>query len=206
MVGIPVLAHKLVQIQSVIISKCLPEIVKKINERLNVLILELNKLPQSLTSIPDAMTAFIRIGGSLKETLHMILIRGEFDQESNNKQMYFDARLVEMLDQLSKELHTSFKFSENFLVEEIQVLKEANGIRLPHTLRPNVFYHLLQREVNNISSFPISFVNKVWGYLEVVCLKVLIDHCGNYPQFSVTLTKYMILNFHITIIMLQTCI
>ena len=109
-----------------IISKCLPEIVKKINERLNVLILELNKLPQNLTSIPDAMTAFIRIVGSLKETLHRILIRGEFDQESSNKQMYCDARLAEMLDQLSKELHTSFKFSENFLVEEIQDLKEAN--------------------------------------------------------------------------------
>lgn len=57
--------------------------------------------------------------------------------------MYCVARLVEMLDQLSKELHTNFKFSENFLVEEIQVLKEANGIGLPHTLRPNVFYHLL---------------------------------------------------------------
>ncbi|PWA91361.1 dynamin central domain-containing protein [Artemisia annua] len=144
---------------------------------------------KNLTSIPDAMTAFIRIVGSLKETLHRILIRGEFDQESNNKQMYCDARLVEMLDQLSKELHTSFKFSENFLVEEIQVLKEANGIRLPHTLRPNVFYHLLQREVNNISSFPISFVNKVWGYLEVVCLKVLIDHCGNYPQLLPSMRK-----------------
>ena len=97
-----------------IISKCLPEIVKKINERLTVLILELNKLPQNLTSIPHAMTAFIRIVGSLKETLHRILIRGEFDQESNNKQMYCDARLVEMLDQLSKELHTVLSFLKIF--------------------------------------------------------------------------------------------
>ncbi|KAF5814973.1 putative dynamin central domain, Dynamin superfamily [Helianthus annuus] len=63
MVGIPVLAHRLVQIQSVIISKCLPEIVKKIDERLKVSVLDLNKLPRILKSETDAMATFIKIVG-----------------------------------------------------------------------------------------------------------------------------------------------
>ncbi|PWA83982.1 dynamin central domain-containing protein [Artemisia annua] len=53
MVGMPVSAQKLVEIQSVIISKCLLDIVKKINDRLNVLDYELNK--SNLTSIPDEL-------------------------------------------------------------------------------------------------------------------------------------------------------
>ncbi|KAJ0593530.1 putative dynamin stalk domain, Dynamin superfamily [Helianthus annuus] len=63
MVGIPVLAHRLVQIQSVIISKCLPGIVKKIDERLKVSVLDLNKLPRILKSETDAMATFIKIVG-----------------------------------------------------------------------------------------------------------------------------------------------
>ncbi|KAI3755867.1 hypothetical protein L1987_55676 [Smallanthus sonchifolius] len=155
----------------------------KINERLNDLVLELNKLPQNLTSIPDAMMAFTHIIGSLKETLQKILIRGEFDDALENKQMCCNARLAEMIDEFSNELHTSVKFSENFLSEEIRVLEEANGIQLPNFLLHYVFLYLLQRKVSNISDLSISFVNKVCGYLESICVKVLIDHCGNYPQF-----------------------
>ncbi|KAK9077549.1 hypothetical protein SSX86_005886 [Deinandra increscens subsp. villosa] len=189
MVGIPVLAQKLVQIQSVIISKCLPDIVKKINDRLNDLVVELNKLPQNLTTIPDAMAAFTRIIGSLKETLQKILIRGEFDDDLENKQMCCNARLVEMVDEFSKELHTNEKFGENFLVEEMRVLEEANGIQLPNFLPHYVFLYLLQRRVSNISDLPISFVNKVSSYLEGICVKVLIDHCGNYPQLLSSMRK-----------------
>ncbi|KAD4178901.1 hypothetical protein E3N88_27492 [Mikania micrantha] len=189
MVGIPVLANKLVQIQSVIISKCLPDIVTKINVRLNDLILELNKLPQNLTSIPEAMTAFTRIIGSLKETLQKILIRGELDDDLENKQMCCNARLAEMVDEFSKELDTNVNFSENFLVEEMRVLEEANGIQLPHFLPHYVFLYLLQRKVSSISDLPVSFVHKVCGYLESICVKVLIDHCGSYPQLISSMRK-----------------
>ncbi|KAL8261314.1 hypothetical protein R6Q59_025363 [Mikania micrantha] len=189
MVGIPVLANKLVQIQSVIISKCLPDIVTKINVRLNDLILELNKLPQNLTSIPEAMTAFTRIIGSLKETLQKILIRGELDDDLENKQMCCNARLAEMVDEFSKELHTNVNFSKNFLVEEMRVLEEANGIQLPHFLPHYVFLYLLQRKVSSISDLPVSFVHKVCGYLESICVKVLIDHCGSYPQLISSMRK-----------------
>ncbi|KAF5814968.1 putative dynamin GTPase [Helianthus annuus] len=189
MVGIPVLAHRLVEIQSVIISKCLPEIVKKINEKLNASIVDLNKLPRNLTSIPDAMVTFMQIVGSLKETLQRILIQGAFDEYENDQQMHCDARMAEMIDELSKDLQSSVKFSERFLVEEMKVLEETNGIRLPNLLPHSVFLTMLKRKVNNISDLPVGFVNKVWGYLENVCAKVLIDRCGNYPQLLPLMRK-----------------
>ncbi|KAJ0593525.1 putative dynamin stalk domain, GTPase effector domain, Dynamin superfamily [Helianthus annuus] len=189
MVGIPVLAHRLVQIQSVIISKCLPEIIKNINDRLNASVLDLNKLPRNLTSVPDAMVTFIQIVGSLKETLQKILIQGEFDEYENDNEMHCDARLAEMVDKLSKDLQSSVNFSENFLVEEMQVLEEANGIRLPNFLPRSVFLCLLKRKVNAISDLPVGFVNKVWDYLEIVYARVLIDRCGNYPQLLPSIKK-----------------
>ncbi|PWA66765.1 dynamin central domain-containing protein [Artemisia annua] len=181
MVGILALANKLVKIQSEIISKYLPDIVKKVNERLKASISDLNKLPVTFTTVSDAMFAFSQIVGSLKETLQRILIRGEFDQYQNYKQMHCNARLVEMLDAFSRELNTSIRFSQNFLVEEMELLEEGNGIRLqnvPHS----VFLSLLQRKVDTISKLPDSLVDKVWSYIETVSVRVLTDRCENYPQ------------------------
>ncbi|KAI3702966.1 hypothetical protein L6452_28720 [Arctium lappa] len=189
MVGIAVLAEKLVHIQSTIISKCFPDIVKKINERLNASVLELNKLPRKLMTVPDAMAAFIQMVGSLKETLQKILIRGEFDEYANDKQMHCNARLVEMLNEFSTELRSSVKFSDNFLVDEIEVLEEGNGIRLPHFGSHSAFLCLLQRKVNGISELPINFIDKVWSYLENVCIRVMVDNCGNYPQLLPSIRK-----------------
>ncbi|KAL3520560.1 hypothetical protein ACH5RR_018709 [Cinchona calisaya] len=49
MVGIPVLAQKLGQIQAAIISKCLPGIVRKINEKLAANMSDHQKLPQNFS-------------------------------------------------------------------------------------------------------------------------------------------------------------
>ncbi|KAI3804765.1 hypothetical protein L1987_26563 [Smallanthus sonchifolius] len=137
-----------VWIQPVIISKCLSDIINNINERLNASVLDFNKLPRNLTSIPEAMVAFMQIVGSFKETLQKILIRGELDDYEDDKQMHCNARLAEMVDTLSKDLQPNVNFSENFLIEEMQVLEEANGIRLPHFLPHSVFLSLLKKKVN----------------------------------------------------------
>ncbi|KAE9459398.1 hypothetical protein C3L33_08689, partial [Rhododendron williamsianum] len=76
-VGVPVLAQKLVHIQATIISKCLPDIVRKINDKLSYNIAELNKMPQNLSTVAEAMTVFMRIIGFSKESLRKILLRGE---------------------------------------------------------------------------------------------------------------------------------
>lgn len=87
MVGVHVLAQKLVQIQATSIAKNLPGIVKKINEKLNSCVAELNKMPKSLSSVAEAITAFMQIIGSSKESLKKILVRGEFDEYPEEKHM-----------------------------------------------------------------------------------------------------------------------
>ncbi|KAA8538908.1 hypothetical protein F0562_025600 [Nyssa sinensis] len=186
MVSIPVLAQKLVQIQATIISKCLPEIVRKIGDKLNMNISELKKMPKHLSSVTHAMTAFLQIVGSSKESLRKILVRGEFEEYPDEKRMHCTARLAEMLNQYSVELRTSAEndSSEKFLMEEIAVLEEAKGIGLPNFLPRTAFLTILQRKVKAISGTPIDFVAKVWDYIEDVVLTVLMSHSENYPQLQ----------------------
>uniref|UniRef100_A0A2C9VD53 Dynamin stalk domain-containing protein n=1 Tax=Manihot esculenta TaxID=3983 RepID=A0A2C9VD53_MANES len=182
MVGIPVLAQKLSQIQATIIARCLPDIVRNIDDKLKASISELNRMPKTLASPAEAMAAFMGIVGSAKESLRKILIRGEFDEYVDDYHMHCTARLVEMLNLYSDELH---KCSEsdprtNFLVEEIRVLEEAKGIELPNFLPHTAFLSILQRKVEGISRMPIHFFEKVWAYIESVLVSVLMHHSENY--------------------------
>ncbi|KAL0329812.1 UNVERIFIED_CONTAM: Dynamin-related protein 4C [Sesamum radiatum] len=99
MVGIPVLAEKLVKIQATIIVKCLPEIVRKINDKLSANIEDLHKLPKHLNSVAEAMTTFMHILGSAKESLRKIILQGQFDEYPDSAEMHCTARLAEMFNQ-----------------------------------------------------------------------------------------------------------
>ncbi|KAL3749799.1 hypothetical protein ACJRO7_010857 [Eucalyptus globulus] len=183
-VGVPVLAQKLTQIQATIMAKCLPEIVKKINDKLTANVAELKKLPQNLSSVAEAMTTLMRMLGSAKDSLRKILLRGEFDEYPEEKNMHCTARLVEMLNRYSHELQHCAENDPraNFLLEELEVLEEAKGMWLPNFLPRTAFLTLLQRKVKGISSKPPSFVARVWEYIEGVVIRVLMRHCENYPQ------------------------
>ncbi|KAF7848035.1 hypothetical protein BT93_L2352 [Corymbia citriodora subsp. variegata] len=185
-VGVPVLAQKLTQIQATIMAKCLPEIVKKINDKLNAHVAELKKIPKNLSSVTEAMTAFMQILGSAKESLRKILLRGEFDEYPEEKNMHCTARLVEMLNQYSEELQNCAENDPrtNFLLEELEVLEEAKGIGLPNFLPRTAFHTLLQRKVMGLSSKPPDFVDRVWKYIEGVVIRVLMRHSENYPQLQ----------------------
>ncbi|KAL8155597.1 dynamin-related protein 4C-like [Apium graveolens] len=195
MVSVPVLARKLVQIQATIISKCLPEIVRKINAKLNGNVLELNNLPQKLSTVAEAINAFMRILGLSKESLKKLLVRGEFDEYPDNKNMHSTARLAEMVDKFSHELKNSSPIiaNEKFLLDEIFVLKETKSVALPNFLPRSAFLHLLQLKVQAISEIPVSFVTKVWDYIETVVVEILMHHCENYPPLQSS-TKRAALN------------
>ncbi|KAL6125346.1 hypothetical protein ACLB2K_073405 [Fragaria x ananassa] len=92
-VGISVLAQKLVQIQATSIARNLQEIVKKINDKLNACLSELNNMPKSLSTVAEAMTSFMQIIGVSKESLKKILVRGEFEEYKDQKRMHCTARL-----------------------------------------------------------------------------------------------------------------
>ncbi|XP_043816126.1 dynamin-related protein 4C-like [Manihot esculenta] len=193
MVGIPVLAQKLSQIQATIIARCLPDIVRNIDDKLKASISELNRMPKTLASPAEAMAAFMGIVGSAKESLRKILIRGEFDEYVDDYHMHCTARLVEMLNLYSDELH---KCSEsdprtNFLVEEIRVLEEAKGIELPNFLPHTAFLSILQRKVEGISRMPIHFFEKVWAYIEkIVQMEKMTDYTCS-PEYMNEWNKLM---------------
>ncbi|GMY37778.1 dynamin-related protein 4C-like [Fagus crenata] len=186
MVGVPVLAQKLVQIQEESIAKNLPEIVKSINEKLNLNVAELKGMPKKMSSLSEKITVFMQIIGSAKESLRKILLRGEFDEYPDEKKMHCTARLVELLDQYSDELHTNAESNpeKNFLMEEIMVLKETKGIWLPNFLPRTAFLTVHQRKVNGISSIPTSFAKKVWNYVEEVVISVIMRHSDKYHQLQ----------------------
>ncbi|GAB4835423.1 Dynamin- protein 4C [Ancistrocladus abbreviatus] len=97
-VGIPILAQKLVQIQATIISKCLPNIVNQINDKLSSYVTELKSMPQSFDSFAKSLMAFMRILSTAKESLKKIFIKGEYDEYPDDKEMHCSAHLAEMLN------------------------------------------------------------------------------------------------------------
>ncbi|GAB4835421.1 hypothetical protein Ancab_000328, partial [Ancistrocladus abbreviatus] len=122
--------------------------------------------------------------GCLKESMNKILIRGEYDEFPDEKEMHCMARLSEMLNECFIELQAKRAPTGelgNFLMDEVNVLLEAKGIVLPSFLPRAAFLYLLQKKVKGISSTLIDFVKKVWSYLENVLLAVLMQHSENCP-------------------------
>ncbi|XP_030477419.2 dynamin-related protein 4C-like [Syzygium oleosum] len=185
-VGVPVLAQKLTQIQATIMAKYLPEIVMKIDDKLDANDAELKRMPKNLASVEDALMAFMEIMGSAKESLRKVLLRGELDEYQDEKDMHCTARLVEMLNQYYGELKNSTEnnLRSNFLLEEMEVLEEVKGIGLTDVLPHTAFLTLLQRKVKEISSKLPSLVDRVWDCIEGVVIRALMRHSENYPQLQ----------------------
>ncbi|KAM1320616.1 hypothetical protein PS2_013393 [Malus domestica] len=108
--------------------------------------MELNKMPKSLSSVAEAMTAFMQIIGLAKESLRKILLRGEFEEYAEDNRMQCTARLVEMLNQYSDELHRcpESDAKSNFLMEEIKVLEENKEAVISVLMRNSENYYQLQ--------------------------------------------------------------
>ncbi|XP_011010064.1 PREDICTED: putative dynamin-related protein 4A isoform X2 [Populus euphratica] len=183
-VGIQVLAQKLVRIQASIIAKCLPGIIRKIDERLTDCISELNGMPRRLSSVAEVVAAFTGIIGSSRESLRKILVRGEIDEYPHVKDMHGTARLVEMLNQFSTELRKCSDHAKNFMIYEIEVLEETKGIQLPNILPNTAILTILQQKVDEISDLPVGLVEKVWAYIRGVVISVLNHHSANYRQLQ----------------------
>ncbi|PON54664.1 Dynamin superfamily [Parasponia andersonii] len=187
-VGIPVLSQKLMMIQAKSIDRSLPDIDKKINDKLSQSLSEFRKLPRSISSTAEALTTFMRIIGAVKEALRKILLRGEFHEYPDEKKMHCTARLVEMLNAFSDELHGCPESDpkRKFLIEEFECLEEAKEISLPNFLPRTAFLSILQSKVNGISSIPIAFIDKLWSYVEEVVIAVLMNHVEDYYQLQLS--------------------
>ncbi|KAH8522072.1 hypothetical protein H0E87_002909 [Populus deltoides] len=164
------------------------EIVRKINEKLNGNVTELNRMPKAMSSVAEFLTAFMEFIGSVKESLTKILVRGEYDEYPDDPNMHGVARVVEMFNQYSDELFNcpESEHTRNFLMDEIRVLDDAKAIALPNFLPRHAFLSLLQRKVERVSHIPFGFVEKAWAYFENVVWCVSRHHTENYPQVLLT--------------------
>ncbi|OAY78522.1 Dynamin-related protein 4C [Ananas comosus] len=183
-VGVPMLAQRLTQIQASIVTRCLPEIIKKINDKLHKYTSELDNMPRSLSTAADAVRVLFHILKQARETLEKILVRGEFDDFPDDRRLHGTARIAEMLHKYAAKLPAKCPTAANelFLMEEVQVLEETKGIRLPNFLPRSTFLTILKRKIDIVSPLPHEFVAEVWAYVETVATEVLLNHCENYPQ------------------------
>lgn len=185
MIGIPVLAERLTQIQASIIAKCLPDIVKKIDDKLNRSMSELNSMPQNLSTVADALKALIRIVKLVRDSLEKLLIRGEFDEFPNDDSLHGTARITEMLNKYREKLPEKCPTTDKqFLMEEVKVMQEAKGIRLPNFLPRSAFLALLKNKVDTISHMPRELVETIWAYIEKIAIQMMLRHCENHPQLK----------------------
>ncbi|KAJ3674419.1 hypothetical protein LUZ60_005035 [Juncus effusus] len=184
MVGIPVLAQRLTDIQATIIARCLPDTVKKINDMLSQNIDELNKMPRNMSTIADALTEFIQILKRVRDSLEKLIVRGEFDEFPDDQKFHGTARVAEMLHKYSKILPSTCPVDDGslFLMEEVGVLEEAKGIHLPNFLPRSIFLTLLRKKVESIAQIPHDFIMEVLEYLESLVINILTHHSDNYPQ------------------------
>ncbi|XP_009113246.1 dynamin-related protein 4C-like [Brassica rapa] len=184
-VGIPVLAQKLMLIQATMIARCLPEIVRKINEKMEISVLELNKLPMVMASAGEALMTLMDIIGSAKESLLRILIQGDFSEYPEDHKMHCTARLAEMLSQFSDNLQAhSNDVTVDFLMDEIKILDECKCVGLPNFIPRSAFLAILSQYVDGIHSKPVEFIKKIWEYIEAVLIPVISKYAENFPQIQ----------------------
>ncbi|KAK8531695.1 hypothetical protein V6N13_131055 [Hibiscus sabdariffa] len=188
MVGVPVLAQKLVQIQANIIARCLPDIVKNISAKLDANVTELEKMPKALSSVAEAIQALMKIVGAAKESLKKLLWTGEFDEYPDDNTKHGTARFVAMLNKFSDDLHNCEEnnLAKDFLVEEMKVLEDAKGIELPNFLPREAFIRILQKKVERISHLPIAFAENAWDCIDEVVMSVFSRHSEMYYLLKVS--------------------
>ncbi|GLJ11699.1 hypothetical protein SUGI_0174950 [Cryptomeria japonica] len=182
MVGIPVLAQKLMQIQAMIINTSLPEICSKIDTTLGKRQAELNSLPQHLCNPREADKVFMRLLKEIKESLNKIVILGDFEQFEEDPYMRCTARLKDMFDEFYRELCENDASRGRFLYKETQMLGEAKGVGLPNFPPRSVFLRLLQHKVEEVEERAERLASTVWDYLENIVNRVIDNYCHCYPQ------------------------
>lgn len=183
-VGIPVLAKKLMQIQGKSINKSMPTVVKKIAAMLSERQVELTNLPQHLCSPGEANVLFYKRLKSMEESLNKILIEGDFKEFQNDRKMHCTARLWEMFEGYYADLRETGSMSGKFLAKETEMLDEAKGVGLPNFLSRPVFKNLVEALVDQIADRSLELVFSVWEYMETVLLRVIDCYCRFHPRLQ----------------------
>ncbi|KAJ0247441.1 Dynamin central domain-containing protein [Hirschfeldia incana] len=186
-IGIPVLAKRLVEIQATMITRCLPEIVKKIDEKLDKSVLELSNLPAVITCEREAWMTFTGIIRSVESLLKLLIIQGDLSQYPDDPNMRCSARLADMLIKFSSDLQ--FQVGTEFLMDEIKVLEESKSIGLPNFIPESALLAIIAQRVDAIRAKPVEFMREIWDYLEVVISSVINKSSENFSQIQPSIQR-----------------
>lgn len=187
-------------------ARDLPEIGKKINDKLNSRLAELNFLPASISSLNEASATFMQMVAMTKESLRKILVRGDFNEFPDEEIMHGTAKLAEMLTQFSNELdqfhHNSClcDLKINFLVTEVNYIlhsqeEKAGSLSDDAARKDLVDDDARKKKEEEYSLMNLRFLDTVWCYIEQVMFGVLMKHIGRYIHlhFEVSSLSYILL-------------
>ncbi|XP_057869501.2 dynamin-related protein 4C-like [Cryptomeria japonica] len=182
MVGIPVLAQKLIEIQMIGISKRLPKIVKNIDVTLSKRQSELNALPRNISNSGEAMIEFMRLMDSIKCILHKLVVQGGIELFSAAPEMHCIACLHRMFESYSHDLSTAIEETPGeFLAEEVKLMEEAQGISLHNSLPHSVLASLIQSRIEIVSERSRDIAIRACEYIDKVVCRVIDSETQCYP-------------------------
>ncbi|KAI7727242.1 hypothetical protein M8C21_033370 [Ambrosia artemisiifolia] len=183
MVGVPVVAKKLLMIQLQGITNHLCGLIGVINKDLNTCVVRLQQ-QHNFTTVSEAMPAFVQIINKSQKSLGKIVLFKRFDEFPDETPMHCYIKLEEMSVEFSQQLKSNqVKEGEEFLAEEIRLVLEQ-GKWSPE----QAFQFLFQRKIDGIYAMTCTFISQLWDYIEFVIIKVVGMHAQNsYPQLLASL-------------------
>lgn len=151
--GIPALARVLCEIQAQRLAKAIPAIQTKISKLLVLRQEELEKMPLMVTSSQEAGILASRLLQARREMMKDILV-GKYGHFPSTNDMHVAARLNEMFEQFSNELHqeTEEMLGDDYFGKCKDILKESAGVTLSNLLDHSSAALLVSQHIHDISA------------------------------------------------------
>ncbi|EOA34740.1 hypothetical protein CARUB_v10022311mg [Capsella rubella] len=166
-------------------SICMSRKVDKNGELTLAVVTKVDKAPEG-----DALITFTNIIMTTKESLVKILVDGDFLEFPDDSNMHATAHLADMLSQFSNDLQSQPKpATDEFLMDEIKVVKKCKSITLPNFIRRSAFLAILSQRIYAIHTKPVEFIKEVWDYVQGVLSSVLTKYSEHHPEIKSTIKR-----------------
>ncbi|CAM6103549.1 unnamed protein product [Calypogeia fissa] len=183
-VGIQSLAERLTQIQANIIRMSLPGIHQQIDKALLERQRELEALPQG--GGEDPTNVFLNIVDRNKTLMQDVMQNGNYDQFVDREEMHYPARLDEMFQKFSEDVHATIeKILRESKSEEILLrMAEMRGLTLPNFLSPTLMKTLVSEEIDKVSEVCTDLVPLTHDYARKFVYDIIENSTSAYPNLN----------------------
>ncbi|XP_059064566.1 dynamin-related protein 4C-like [Cryptomeria japonica] len=144
---------------------------------------ELNALPRRISNFAEAMIEFMRVMDSIKGMLHKLAVQGDIELFPDEPEMHCIAYLHRMFESYLRDLSSVVEETPiDFLVEEVKLLEETQGLSLSNFLPHSVLVVLIQRRIESVSESSRDIAIKACQYIDKVVCRVIDIHIQCYPH------------------------